>query len=45
MPSAESSPPLGGLDLSALLAFIALNVLQWALGNAQIALLNTAIYG
>ena len=39
-------PPLGGLDLSALLAFIALNVLQWALGNAQMALLNSpAFYG
>ena len=39
-------PPLGGLDLSALLAFIALNVLQWALGNAQVVLLNNpAFYG
>ena len=38
-------PPLGGLDLSALLAFLALNVLQWALGNAQVALLNTSFYG
>ncbi len=34
-------PPLGGLDLSAILAFIALNVFQWALGNAQMALLNS----
>ncbi|WP_115014995.1 YggT family protein [Synechococcus sp. UW140] len=34
-------PPLGGLDLSAILAFIALNVFQWALGNAQLALLNS----
>ena len=39
-------PPLGGLDLSALLAFLALNVLQWALGNAQVVLLNnSAFYG
>ncbi|MGC6483595.1 MAG: YggT family protein [Synechococcus sp.] len=32
-------PPIGGIDLSALLAFLALNLLQWSLGNAQVALL------
>ncbi|MEB3159577.1 MAG: YggT family protein [Synechococcus sp.] len=37
-------PPLGGLDLSALLAFLALNLMQWALGNAQLALLNSSAF-
>tara|TARA_B100002051_G_scaffold155385_1_gene146909 strand:- start:2643 stop:2984 length:342 start_codon:yes stop_codon:yes gene_type:complete len=27
-------PPIGGIDLSAILAFVALNVMQWLLGNS-----------
>lgn len=39
-------PPLGGLDLSAILAFIALQLLQSLLGGASASLMaQTSMYG
>ncbi len=36
-------PPIGGLDLSAILAFIALNLMEQLLGSASISILATTI--
>jgi YggT family protein len=38
-------PPLGGLDLSAILAFIALNLVQNLMLQASVALAATPYYG
>ena len=38
-------PPIGGLDLSAILAFIALNLMEQLLGSASISIFsNTMLY-
>tara|TARA_B100000700_G_C14723241_1_gene704754 strand:+ start:307 stop:591 length:285 start_codon:yes stop_codon:yes gene_type:complete len=36
-------PPLGGIDLSAILAFIALNIMEQLLSSASLAFLNNSI--
>ncbi|QEY31678.1 YggT family protein [Synechococcus sp. RSCCF101] len=38
-------PPLGGLDLSAILAFIALNLVQTLMAQASFALAGSMLYG
>ncbi len=37
-------PPIGGLDLSAILAFIALSLMQQLLNSASFTFLSTAMY-
>ncbi len=36
-------PPIGGIDLSAILAFILLNILEGLLNNASLTFLNSSI--